>query len=65
MTFSVIIAALNEAEWIGDCVRSVRTAGGKPEIILGSQPESIQRKILCDNAAKLYRLDVPTRSVGD
>ena len=32
---------------------------------LGAQTEAIQRKILCDNAAKLYRLDVPARSVGE
>ncbi|MEO8697068.1 MAG: amidohydrolase family protein [Acidimicrobiales bacterium] len=28
---------------------------------LGAQSEAVQRKILCDNAAKLYRLDVPAR----
>jgi predicted TIM-barrel fold metal-dependent hydrolase len=32
---------------------------------LGAQSEETQRKILCDNAAKLYHLDVPARSVGD
>jgi predicted TIM-barrel fold metal-dependent hydrolase len=32
---------------------------------LGAQSDEVQRKILCDNAAKLYQLEVPTRSVGD